>query len=604
VHGRAHGDFGEGGAETPDWRMGDAREEPGYVESDAGTGDAASELVTAEIVEEEQAGEGVPGVEEAETEASAASATPTSAVTEVSAATLIGLNIGGCKFTTTAGTINKENWLVSAIVSGKEKCTRDDEGNFFLDRDSTHFEKFLNCLRASEEEPYQLDVPSFGSAAFRELYAESGYYRFEPFLKQLEEVALREVDSETSRRLENLEKERSEVMKRLSEKTKRQAREIEQLRIELERIKYELNKTQIIDKHKRTWLFKPNGPELSFNLLIVGNSGAGKSSSLNSLLNYSACRVSGAQAQGTRGSELRDGVLDESLISYIDTQGLGADTSITDVELLEQIMLATGAVQKMGVINNVLIAFDLSARATPAAMANQITLTNLFQELQRTCFACFTKWNTNSVMSEWNHPLKNWMRRWRKANSVEEITEDPPSFSELYAAYTDYLKNSLSMDVEDTAFGKISTHLAFFESRLIWMYNLDPVEREDLSEDCLPAYKLKLYTHYRKQAIDVLHKGKTYVETAHMSFLQHDKATLKGIARSLIKARDSELKLLELSSSDPQKRQRMAKIFSSMSASVVDNMKRQNFQKSDYCQQVAGVAGIVKKTTKVGCAVS
>jgi len=59
-------------------------------------------------------------------------------------------------------------------------------------------------------------------------------------------------------------------------------------------------------------------------------------------------------------------------VSYIDTQGLGADTSISDTDLLSQIMLSTESILNMGIINNILISFDVNARTTPAIMANQL----------------------------------------------------------------------------------------------------------------------------------------------------------------------------------------------------------------------------------------
>ena len=115
----------------------------------------------------------------------------------------------------------------------------------------------------------------------------------------------------------------------------------------------------------------------------MGVTGTGKSSSLNTLLNQQTCKIGGGQAQGTRGCVLQDGTIDEKhFVSYIDTQGLGADTSITDAELLSQIMLSTESILKLGVINNILISYDVNARATPANMATQLTLMELFAELR------------------------------------------------------------------------------------------------------------------------------------------------------------------------------------------------------------------------------
>jgi hypothetical protein len=62
--------------------------------------------------------------------------------------------------------------------------------------------------------------------------------------------------------------------------------------------------------------------------------------------------------------------------------GLGADTSINDAELLSNIMLATESILKLRLINNIIISYDLNTRATPATMANQLTLVELFAELK------------------------------------------------------------------------------------------------------------------------------------------------------------------------------------------------------------------------------
>merc|ERR1712232_288895 len=98
----------------------------------------------------------------------------------------------------------------------------------------------------------------------------------------------------------------------------------------------------------------------------------------------------------------------------------------------------------MGVINNILISFDTNNRATPASMANQLTLMELFSEIRDSCFLLLTKWNTNSVQSEWNAPLRTWTRKWKRAKTLEEITEDPPSYHELYEAYCNYIVRAMN----------------------------------------------------------------------------------------------------------------------------------------------------------------
>lgn len=90
---------------------------------------------------------------------------------------------------------------------------------------------------------------------------------------------------------------------------------------------------------------------------------------------------------------MQDGVIaDDLFVSFIDTQGLGADTSVTDEDLLSQIMMSTETITKLKVINNILISFDTNTRATPATMANQLTLIELFRDLRNSCFLILTKW--------------------------------------------------------------------------------------------------------------------------------------------------------------------------------------------------------------------
>lgn len=93
----------------------------------------------------------------------------------------------------------------------------------------------------------------------------------------------------------------------------------------------------------------------------------------------------------------------------------------------------------MGIINNVLISFDVQARANPASMANQLTLIELFSELRRSSFLVFTKWNTSSVAVAWNTPMRDYMRKWKRAKTLEEITEDPPSYEVMYTAFCKYV---------------------------------------------------------------------------------------------------------------------------------------------------------------------
>jgi hypothetical protein len=105
---------------------------------------------------------------------------------------------------------------------------------------------------------------------------------------------------------------------------------------------------------------------------------------------------------------------------------------MSDQALLAHIMMHTESILQMDIINNVLITLDLSARATPAVMANQFTLMSLFSSLRESCFLVLTKWNTNAVMSEWNSSLRKWVRKYRRVQHIDEITEDPPTYGVMY----------------------------------------------------------------------------------------------------------------------------------------------------------------------------
>eukprot|EP00510_Aplanochytrium_minuta_P000266 CAMPEP_0184022102 /NCGR_PEP_ID=MMETSP0954-20121128/10381_1 /TAXON_ID=627963 /ORGANISM="Aplanochytrium sp, Strain PBS07" /LENGTH=428 /DNA_ID=CAMNT_0026304363 /DNA_START=364 /DNA_END=1650 /DNA_ORIENTATION=- len=387
------------------------------------------------------------------------------------------------------------------------------------------------------------------------------------------------------------------------EMLRRQGREIEKLKVEMQKLQYEKNKAELMSKH-RTSIKRNTKKEYAFNLIIAGVTGTGKSSTLNTILDTDVCKVGGAQAQGTRGTILRDGTIsDQEVVSFIDTQGLGADTSITDVQLLEQIMLATESILKLEVINNVLISFDLNLRATPATMANQLTLVTLFSELRQSCFLCFTKWNTNSVMHEWNFPLRVWVKKYRRAASVAEITEDPPSYEEMYQAYCTYIVSSLANEDDGGAFSKMGSYLAFFEARVLWMYNLDLIQQEDKANGELEPYQLRLYEFYRNKCLHTLRDGSTIIHTKDLVFLKSDKDTMQEVSRKLISNRDKRLRELEIVGRDNQKREKVKKYFNSFVSRQKKKIADKNFavDEDKYVENVANMAGAVKQATTIGC---
>jgi hypothetical protein len=118
-----------------------------------------------------------------------------------------------------------------------------------------------------------------------------------------------------------------------TELIQKQGRELERMHVELHQLQFEKAGAEAEGRP----VFAKT--ECAYNLMAVSVTGNGKSSSLNTILDKQVCEISASQAQGTRGFNLRDWVMDNThFISYLDTQVLGADTSVSDEELLEQIM--------------------------------------------------------------------------------------------------------------------------------------------------------------------------------------------------------------------------------------------------------------------------
>jgi len=373
-------------------------------------------------------------------------------------------------------------------------------------------------------------------------------------------------------------------------------RQRETLKVELQRLRYERDQAILVERH--------SDKELAYNLLVVGVTGTGKSSSLNTLLNKQACKVSGAQAQGTRGCNMQEGVIsDKHFVSFIDTQGLGADTSVTDTELLSQIMMSTESVTRMKIINNILISFDTNTRATPATMANQLTLMELFGEIRQSCFLILTKWNTSAVQCEWNTPLRKWTRKWRRAQTVEEITEEPPSYQVMYEAYCEYILAAMNNDEDAGAFSKMGTFLAFFQARVLWMYNLDAVEIEDYEGGDLEPHIIYLYSFYRDKALQCLKQGSTQLAVEDLTFLKEDGDTLAKVAGRLIDSRDKKIEQLEKIGTDSNKRVAMGSVFTDMAKENCSKMGNAQYTVDHvtHMEQIADLAGFSTQQTAVGC---
>jgi len=535
---------------------------------------------------------------------------------------LVELNVGGVHFTTTLATLVKEEGSLLAQIFREGKwqaqVPADAEGRAFLDRDGQAFRVILAFLRDGVA-----PLPEIRSRERVVLRQEAAHFRLHRLLQALGEelsegIVIHEdaeisqmkatedsveppsapvVEQSFTKRQAELEAKAQELEKRLLQDRTLDERGRDLLAMELQKVHFELDSAMIQRKG--------DGKRLRYNLLIVGVSGSGKSSSLNTLLNMQVNKVSGAQAQGTRGCVLRDATFDpEHFVSYIDTQGLGADTSVSDEELLSQIMVSTESILKMGIINNILISFDVNSRTTPAVMANQLTLMELFTELRRSCFLVFTKWNTNAVMVEWNTPLREWVRKWKRAKTREEITDPPPSYEEMYKSFCRYVISALSEDSDGGAFSKMGAFLAFFEARVLWMFNLDAIQQEDRIDGALEPYNQVLYEHYRARALEVLDKGSTRIVTDDLSFFRQDEAAMRSIAAALIKSRDERIFQLEEVGRETRKRRAMKRIFSEMAIETEGRIHNDDYRNyTQHTNRIAGLAGFVKPSP-TGCLIS
>ncbi|GBG30796.1 Immune-associated nucleotide-binding protein 7 [Hondaea fermentalgiana] len=491
---------------------------------------------------------------------------------------MVKLNVGGTIFTTSVGTIRggsssvlkelvlyeprqlqlDEDGVPVEDEEDDEPDPRafDEDGNIFIDHDPKHFGTLLNYMRPNTP----ASLPEVDSREWHEIRSDAEFFDMHDLLADMDDL-----EEEQARVAADAQSRNNATTEKL---LAMQGRELERMRVELHRLQFEKERAE---NEGRPIFAKM---EYAYNLMVAGVTGSGKSASLNFILNQQVCEVSGSQAQGTRGCHLRDAVLDDKhFVSYLDTQGLGADTSITDEELLEQIMLSAESIRQMGIINNILVSNDLTSRSTPAATANLLTLCELFTSLRRSCFVVFTKWNTNAVLSEWNAPLKRWVKKYRRARSMDRITTDPPSYDELYRAYCNYLLKSLTNRQDGGAFAKVAMFLSFFESRVIWAFNLDAVQVEDMEDGELEPYVQYLYEFYRRKALTALRRGSTIIKTEDLPFLKDEEDTMGDVAQRLVRHRDAKIQQLEHMGMDPNKARSLRTSFQNMFTAAAENME-------------------------------
>lgn len=129
---------------------------------------------------------------------------------------IISLNVGGHLFTTTLTTLTRNpDTMLARMFSGSFAVATDKNGNYFIDRDGTHFRYILNYLRDGS--------CNFPKHIAKELLAEARFYAIESLVKYIEQT-YPEVTFEVSeaQRLEALAIEltrqhKSNEIKRLTE---------------------------------------------------------------------------------------------------------------------------------------------------------------------------------------------------------------------------------------------------------------------------------------------------------------------------------------------------------------------------------------------------
>ncbi|KAI9024419.1 BTB/POZ protein [Phycomyces nitens] len=92
----------------------------------------------------------------------------------------IKLNVGGQYFETSLSTLRRDpNSLLAAMFSGNGMISRDPDGSYFIDRDSTYFRLVLNYLRDLRIPPSIQEDPKI----MEELMQEAMFYRLKDLLK-------------------------------------------------------------------------------------------------------------------------------------------------------------------------------------------------------------------------------------------------------------------------------------------------------------------------------------------------------------------------------------------------------------------------------------
>ena len=309
------------------------------------------------------------------------------------------------------------------------------------------------------------------------------------------------------------------------------------------------------------WLPAASGGVLG--LVSVGIIGTGRSSFFNTLLNSKdMCKVSGGQLRGTRGCEL---LVKRASVAYapleeaddsgedaaggraladaapftahlIDSEGLRSDSPVKAEELRAFADALCRSVKLMpgGSVTHVLLALDVEERQTLSSLSNLLALCEMLRDARASCFLCLTKFNSNSVTTEWNRRLYEWNRSNRRAKSAAGLPE-PPAPRDMLADYVAYFEHKFDTPTEQGALARMRRLLAFFEGRVLWAYNLDHMQWEDREEGELPAHEEFLFRHYRDIALRELNAVQRPVAVKDLALVK-EQADLLGLAMRCVAA--------------------------------------------------------------------
>lgn len=98
----------------------------------------------------------------------------------------VRLNVGGHTFTTSGATLTQDaDSMLTAMFSGRYELKQQSDGNYFIDRDGTHFRLILNFLRDGG-----IDVETLpkDKTVAQELLTEARFYRIQKFVELVEDI--------------------------------------------------------------------------------------------------------------------------------------------------------------------------------------------------------------------------------------------------------------------------------------------------------------------------------------------------------------------------------------------------------------------------------